>query len=131
MKTILTILLTFISLNISAPPDDRIDILRFEPYNIYDKLIDAVVKVESGGDVYAFNASEGAVGAFQVRQCRIDHYNYLTGSKMSLADMYDYDKAKQVFLFFAVGKSFERASKEWNGSGYMTEIYWRKIKANL
>jgi hypothetical protein len=80
---------------------------------------------------FAFNALENAVGAFQIRQCRIEHYNKLTGKNYTLDDMYDFNKAKEVFLHFAAGKSFEKAAKSWNGSGPMTETYWQKVQKHL
>jgi hypothetical protein len=94
----------------------------------YDALIEAIFKVESTSNPFAYNALENAVGGLQIRQCRIEHYNRLTGKNYTLQEMYDLSKAKEVFLYFAKGKTYEQAAKNWNGSGPMTEIYWAKVK---
>lgn len=118
---------------LSYAPENKPTFLIQEPVkiNYYEPLVKAIVKVESAGNPLAYNASEGAVGAFQIRQCRIKHYNRLTGKNYTLNEMYDYNKAKEVFLYFAVGKSYERAAKSWNGSGPMTIIYWSKVQKAL
>lgn len=41
------------------------------------------------------------------------------------------DFRSEMFVYFAQGKTMERAAKDWNGSGAMTEIYWNKVKAIL
>lgn len=99
--------------------------LRLEP------LIKAVtwVEVADGRDLY--NEAENAVGWFQIRQIRVDHYNYLTGSDYKLEDFYDYELSREMFIYFARGKTFEQAAKDWNGSGVMTESYWQKVKSAL
>ena len=123
--------LAFISLDAFAPATGSLAVIQGEAVSLYEDLVRAVVLVESNGNRYAFNKDEGAIGAFQVRQCRIDHYNAKTGLKMRLNDMYDYDKAKKVFLYFAQGKSYEVAAKSWNGAGSMTIAYWNKVKKQL
>jgi len=54
--------------------------------------------------------------------------------------MYDFDKAKEVFLYFTdhdwrgnqiSQKSFEKAAKDWNGKGPKTIDYWNKVSAIL
>jgi hypothetical protein len=99
--------------------------------NYYDPLIDAIFKYESNYNELAYNEKENAVGGLQIRQCRIDHYNQLSGKKYTLNDMYDFNKAKEVFLLFAKGKTFEQAAKDWNGHGPMTEIYWNEVRQLL
>ena len=94
----------------------------------YEPLVNAIVQWESGGNLFAFNAKEKAVGAFQIRQCRIDHYNKLAGTNYTLEDCYDYELAKRIFIFFSYGKDWERAAKDWNGSGPMTISYWENVK---
>jgi hypothetical protein len=100
--------------------------------NVFKPLLHAVRYVESRGDNLALNITEQAVGAFQIRQCRIEHFNKLAGKNYKLQDMFDYDKAKEVFLFFAGRlKDPELIAKKWNGSGPMTELYWNKVKQLL
>lgn len=131
----LIILILLISIRAFAPCESVAYILRDEPVNYYDPLIKAIVKVESNGNQYAFNALENAVGAFQVRECRLKDYNRLNGLKMRLSDMYDYEKAKQVFLYFTKGRSYEVIARAWcsgeNGTKKASDSYYDKIKAAL
>jgi hypothetical protein len=108
--------------------------------NDYDILIDAIFQYEAGRNPLAYNPLENAVGGLQVRQCRIEHYNQLTGKNYTLNDMYDFNKAKEVFLYFTnhanngkhiTPKSYEQAARNWNGGGPMTIVYWNKIQAIL
>jgi hypothetical protein len=96
--------------------------------NNYDDLIEAISKYESNNNDSIVNPKEQAYGRLQIRQCRIDHYNRLTGKNYTLKDMFDFSKAREVFLYFAEGKTFESAAKSWNGSGPMTISYWECIK---
>jgi len=107
---------------------------------IYEPLVRAIALVESNNNILAYNVVEDAVGAFQIRQCRIKHYNKLTGKDYTLKDMYDYNKAKEVFVYFIYHdnrgriihpKSYEQAAKNWNGSGPMTENYWKRVQKVL
>jgi hypothetical protein len=106
----------------------------------YDQLIKAIFHYESGFNTLAYNPNEDAVGGLQIRQCRVDHFNKLTNKGYTLEDMYDFDKAKEVFLYFAThnyngqpvkGKPYEQVAKNWNGSGPMTECYWERVKQLL
>jgi hypothetical protein len=97
----------------------------------YEPLVRAVYMYESKGDSLAYNPKEGAVGGFQIRQCRIDHYNELKGTNYCLEDCYSYTLSREIFIFFAQGKTYEQAAKSWNGSGPMTEEYWKQIKEML
>lgn len=138
-KRNLTFLLLFVSMHLLAPPPDRptmyipkSEIIQyFDNVTHFDRLISAIVHTESRGNPLAYNEKENAVGAFQIRQCRIDHYNSLNGTNYTLEDCYDYELSKRVFLFFAEGKDYETAAKNWNGSGPMTETYWEAVKKLL
>ena len=68
------------------------------------------------------------MGHFQIRQVRLDHYNRETGLNHVLNDCYDYELSREIFLYFARGKTYEKAAREWNGHGKMTDEYWRKVK---
>jgi hypothetical protein len=55
----------------------------------------------------------------------------------TLEDMFNFTKAKEVFLYFAThnnkgkvvhGKSYEQVAKNWNGSGPLTVRYWTAIQ---
>jgi hypothetical protein len=90
--------------------------------------------VESGGNQWACNYEKGgfSVGIAQIRQCRIDDYNKLSGKNYLLDDAFNPAISKEIFIFYArrIGNE-ERLIKAWNGSGPKTEVYYRKIKLKL
>ncbi len=133
MKYVLPVcVFLFVYTNLYAPSDRRVYIEVSQPIDRYEQLIKAVVDIESGGNVWAYNAKEGAVGAFQIRQIRVDHYNRLTGNSYCLDDMYTYETAREMFVYFAERLwDFETIARKWNGSGPMTDTYWKKVKSRL
>lgn len=131
MKLLLLFILLILPAHLFAPEEKVIYIPRSEGVNIYDPLIKAIIQVESGSGKYLYNEKENAVGHFQIRQVRLDHYNRETGLNHALNDCYDYKLSREIFLYFASGKSYERAAREWNGSGKMTDEYWKKVKKEL
>lgn len=132
----LALITLFITLTLPAfSPDlnvlyvpESVEIKPFKP------LIKAIGYVECKFDTLAYNPEEQATGYFQIRPIRIDDFNKRTGSDYKLSDMYDYDKAEIVFLYYAskIGPyDLEKIAKSWNGSGYKTIKYWNKVKQNL
>jgi len=130
-KMAIIILLILFSLPAYSPIRQVAYIEQSPEINYYQRLIDAITFVESHNGRYVYNAAADAVGWFQVRDIRVHHYTRLTGSDYVLEDFYDYDLSREMFLYFASGKSYERSAKSWNGSGPLTEIYWNKVKAAL
>jgi hypothetical protein len=132
MKMIITLILCFFFQVLTAPPNHLITIIQEEPICIYDVLVKAIVQVESSGNRYAFNEKEGAYGCFQIRECRLKDYNAVTGLKLTLNDMYDYEISRKVFLFYTKGRSFEIISRAWcsgeSGKLKYSQAYWDKVK---
>lgn len=132
--TLFTITLMF-CLKLSAPPNQSLIIFEGESVNKYDKLIKAIVKVESNNGKHVYNEFEGAVGWFQIRQCRIDTYNHLTGLNYALNDCYDYEIGRKVFLYFTKDRSYEVIARAWcsgeNGTKKASDSYYAKIKKLL
>lgn len=131
MKMILIILFLALCSPLVAPFYPVIYIPIPDEINAYTSLINAVVKVESNNGKYLFNEKEGAIGWFQIRECRIRDFNKRTGKNYSHSEMYDYAKSKEVFLYYCQDRDFEKIAKSWNGSGPMTNEYWEKIKSIL
>lgn len=136
MKLRLIMFILFMTTYLNTVPTTISPLYIEEPKQInvwayYEPLIKAVATVESNNNTLAYNATEGAVGALQIRQCRLDHYNKLNKSDYKLSDCYNYETARRIFLYFAAGKSYEQAAKDWNGSGPMTNIYWQKVNKEL
>ncbi|MBN1789102.1 MAG: hypothetical protein JW830_01310 [Bacteroidales bacterium] len=105
-----------------------------EPEGLYDRLINAVIQVESLGDTMAYNLIEEATGAFQIRPIRLLDYNRKTGSNYQLEDCYNFKVSKEIFLYYAqrIGiEDYESIARKWNGSGKATLEYWDKVKSLL
>jgi hypothetical protein len=131
MKKLLATIFIAVSFGVAfAPAYNCATIFRAEGINPYEKLILAVVQVESNGNVYALNKHEGAFGSFQIRECRLRDYNARNGSKYILSDMYDYELAKKVFNYYCQGRDFETIAKEWNGKSKHNH-YWAKVLEQL
>jgi len=142
-KMLLMLFLLSTCLYSFAPNHNSLYIEISEPItimDIYEPLIKSMYDIEADNNPLAYNKIEGAYGGLQIRKCRLDHYNRLTGKNYRLTDMYNFETSKEIFLYFATHsnngkdispKSFELAAKNWNGSGPMTENYWDKIKSKL
>lgn len=128
-RLIILIGIMLLSINLFAPGNRAVcTILIDSPIQPYEKLIYAVGMVESSCNPLAYNAEENAVGYFQIRPIRLRDYNNRVGSNYALTDMYDFDKALEVFMFY-VTPDMESSAKNWNAS--KTETYWNKIKSKL
>lgn len=134
MKSVLLILFSLLAIQASAPDIKFICICAARPVNGYDRLIEALVQVESAGDIFAYNLSEEATGAFQIRPIRLLDYYQRTGISYQTKDCYNYDISKEIFLYYAMQtghRDYETIARNWNGSGKLTIDYWKKVKANL
>jgi len=117
-----------------APSSESLVIISSSPVEPFRKLIHAIGMVETRLDTLAYNVEEEATGFFQIRPVRVNDYNIRTGSNFSLKDMYNYQIAEKIFLYYAsiIGPSdFERIAKSWNGSGPLTITYWARVKEYL
>jgi hypothetical protein len=117
-----------------APDLNELAIIKSYPVDLYDKLIRAVIEVESRGDSLAFNPVEQAYGIMQIRPIRLLDYNQRTGKNYKMKDCFRPEISKEIFLYYAkaIGyPDYERISRSWNGSGVKTLEYWDKVKASL
>jgi hypothetical protein len=121
-------------LSVFAPGTNSFIIAESTGINPFSDLMYATAMVETMGNPSAYNEFENAVGIFQIRQIKIDEYNKRTGSNYVLTDMYDPQLSEKVYLYFASRTGpykQEKIAKAWNGSGPMTELYWKRIKEYL
>ena len=134
MKQILLCLIVLmISKQLFAPSATYMIIDKIEPLNPFEKLFNAVCKVESNNDSLAFVIDINglpSVGIVQIQQCRIDDYNKHTGNHYDLIDCFSQRLSKKIFLFYCQG-DYESIAKHWNGKGPLTDIYWMKINKIL
>ena len=107
---------------------------------IEDKLIAAIIQVESGGDTLAYNLAEDAVGCLQIRPIMVREVNRLVGKdSFTLKDRWSKVKSIQMFNILRShlkGASDEQIARVWNG-GYnghkkqSTIKYWNKVRKNI
>ena len=134
MKSILFIFFLLISIRVTAPDLNLVFITSLGPVNAYDRLINAVIQVESAGITRAYNHSEQATGPLQIRPIRLLDYNRRTGNNCTLEECYNLEVSKEIFLYYAKITGYphyELIARNWNGSGKMTLEYWKKVKAHL
>jgi len=119
------------TLKAAAPAVGPAYIFSPSPVNAFDRLIQAVVMVESSGDTLAYNLIEEATGAFQIRPIRVLDFNQRTGGNVKIEDCFSYEVSKGIFLYYAKLPEYpdcELIARNWNGSGTATQAYWEKVK---
>jgi Transglycosylase SLT domain len=133
-KVVFTVSFLLAGLRVVAPETNSLIISESSGVQPFSDLMYATAMVETMGNTLAYNELENAVGLYQIRQVRIDEYNRRTGSNYTLSDMFDPELSARVYLYFAslAGPyNLERIARAWNGSGPMTELYWKRIKEYL
>ena len=136
MKRLIMILsiLCVVSLAGLNYPYKTMAIAREMPVEPYLRLFNAVCIVESNNNATAFNKATKATGIAQITSIRLRDYNNRTGKSYTLHDCYNKQISKSIFLYYASQYSpyqFETISRKWNGRGYKTKIYWKRIKSEL
>jgi hypothetical protein len=89
IKIVCFILLSF-SLEVSAPSEKLLTVLKLAPIEPYKQLAFAVGMVETKGDTLAYNPLEEATGIFQIRPIRLIDYNKRTGSSYTRNDLFNF-----------------------------------------
>lgn len=130
--------LFFIVLNVGLfLTTSSVEVVRSIPKN---NLIEAIIYVESRGDVNAYNAKENAVGCLQIRPIMLREVNRLLGyNKYQLVDRLN--KVKSIEMFNVIKEhttnpTNEKLARNWNGgwNGYKKQStlkYWHKVKKQL
>jgi len=133
MRIPLAILFLLLTTKVIAPDIKTLVIVEARPVDIYERLMLAILEVESGGDTLAYNAFEDAYGPFQIRPIRLTDYNKRTGKRYRMRDCYTLSVSREVFLYYAkiLGPDYEIIAKRWNGSGEKTVLYWSKVRTVL
>ena len=111
-----------------------------------DRLIPALVKVESSGNPRAIGDGGKALGALQIWSVVVQDVNRVHGTRYVHADAFDPAKAERICrLYLAIyctprrlGRTptIEDAARIWNGgpTGWKknsTKTYWQKVRAAL
>jgi len=105
-----------------------------------DKLIPALIAVESAGKTDAIGDGGRAVGCLQIWPIMVRDVNRIAGTRYTLADRLDREKSIQMariyLTHYAKNDTLENASRRWNGgpAGHTkpsTIAYWNKVKKEL
>ena len=129
MKYIISILLMFISLKLSAPNVNYGVIVQSEgltdPFVV---LWDYVSWVETRHQDI-ISKTEPAYGRGQITKAKLREFNIEKGKYYTLKDCLKEPIAREVFLWHCKKYStLEFAAKRWNGSGKATITYWNKVQ---
>jgi hypothetical protein len=138
---LITTLFLIITLRCFAPTG-AITICEGETVNPYERIWDAVCKIESSNDPLAYHMEENgfpSIGIAQIQSSRITDFNKRFRHSYTLMDMYQPKHAKIVFMAYAsdfMPNDNESISRCWNGGEKgmqkkSTVIYWTKIKKAL
>ena len=132
--------------------NERIDVLEQENEELrkhvpdsINKLITAIIWIESSNNDSALNKKENAVGCIQIRQIRLHEVNRIcnmtdNGLFFDLDDRWSRDKSLQMFniwrQYHHPNDTLEKIARNWNGGpkGYAnrkTNRYWKKVKKQL
>jgi hypothetical protein len=134
-RLIFVFIFIIICKNLTAPSLNVFYLLLPPEINYYEKLIKAIVAIESSGDTWALNVNEQACGPFQIRPIRINHYNRLTGSNYKTWNCFDYELSRKIFLYFCKGRSYEKIARAWcsgeAGTKKASEKYWKRVRVKL
>ena len=134
LKCLLILILSLPAVRAPAPGLNVLYIIAPVPVDPFEKLVKAIVQVESLGNSLAYNPEEDAVGAFQIRPVRVLDYNQRTGKNIKIENCYSYETSKEIFLYYArlTGyPHYETIARNWNGSGEATTDYWKRVKYYL
>ena len=131
---LVVILFSAVVFKAASPSENSFIIFESLPVEPYRDLILAIGRVETMNDTLAFNPFEEAAGYFQIRPVRLEDYNNRTGKNYTMKDLFNYKISEEIFIYFAsqIGPyDLEKIARKWNGSGQMTDFYWKRIKACL
>ena len=106
----------------------------------WERVINAIIQVESKGNPKAFNPNGNCAGILQitpglVKQCNAWLKAKKSKKRYTLADRYNVKKSKEMFEmyqhYFNPSNDVEKAIRIWNGGpGYKvksTNEYYRKV----
>ena len=129
------IIMILFTLLLKAPNDPREVIVKDEPIRPYEKLSKAVDIVETNCDPLAVGdktLKSWSYGIKQIRQIKLDWYNKRTGNHYTLKDCFDEAISKKIFMYHMMQyNDVDYAIRKWNGSGYKTYVYLKKVKKHL
>jgi hypothetical protein len=140
MRKMITIILTLMfSLKLIAPTSNYLVILRSEVSNPYQRLLSAIIQIESGGNPSAINPKEHAFGLLQIRPVMLKEVNRILREQkiiksFTLTDALDSMKSIEMYWiiqnYYNASGDFKTACIVWNGKSKHNR-YYGKVKAKL
>ena len=137
----MTILLTTIMIyaQLAAPPSNSGVIFEAEGVCPFEQIWQTTIQIESSGDRFAIGDNGKSYGIAQIQQSRIDDYYRRTGIRYTLQDMFDAEKSRSVFMYYAQTHGpyqQEVICREWNAGPRwrnikQTKDYWQKIQRRI
>lgn len=96
------------------------------------RLIQAIIQVESNGDLLAYNTKEQAAGCMQIRPVMLNHINKISGKHFKLKDRYNKDKSVEMFDILMRKRNprynIDTACNLWNHGCIVADIPLYKSK---
>jgi len=113
--------------------------------DVNEKLLLAIIYVESGGDSTKWAKGEDAVGCLQIRRIAVRDANRIlrkrkNKKRYNYKDRWNCEKSKEMFAiltnYYLPGGCNEDIARFWNGGPRgpikkSTERYWRKVRRKL
>lgn len=136
MKTLLTLILTFIFLNVHQNEYSKSDyfIKHNKVQSDYELFVKALCQLESSGNTNAIGKADD-VGLFQIIPARLYNFNRRTGKNYSLNDRFNPTINQEIFDFYAykIGiENHEEIARRWNrASNWKDEkgaLYWKLVQ---
>ena len=82
-------------------------------------IITTIIKIESRGNINAFNKKEDACGILQIRPVMVREVNRISGKSYKLNDRWCWEKSIEMFIIFQNKYNpewnEEKAARIWNG----------------
>ena len=139
-KMSILIIMLGLTLRMYAPADRVFYIPEPTKINPYERIWEAVCRIESMNDPDAYHLEENgfaSIGIAQIQQSRVDDYNRRTGNSYLLCDMFNPGIAKRVFMHYCgeyKPDQIEIIARLWNGGPNgmrykQTYEYYLKIKS--
>lgn len=103
-----------------------------------DRLVPALMQVESGGEYRAIGDGGKAVGVLQIWPIMVQDVNRIAGTHYTLADRLNpvksVEMARIYFLHYGKSWTVEQAVRHWNAGPVGTvgtDKYWNKVRKEL
>ena len=136
---------------IEDTPTEEIVSLKTQNEPTWDDFLSAVMDVESGGSVHAYNVKENAAGCLQIRPIMVREVNRVlrknkVHKRYTLEDRWNREKSIEMFEIMAEQvdccedlefmEFAEIVARKWNGGGRghkksATLGYWSKIEQRM